>query len=191
MSKMSKEFDELLALGEMEMFLEKVKQHTESKIRGKQLAGTEVDDVVQEVLIKVYQSVELFDSNKASAATYFDRIIDNKIRDCLRLMGTETNLAFVNSASIVDDRWYTNNGASELTENEVVLAGDCSTYSCVEYIYDIVNNNMGLTEKEMQIFKLRAAGYNFVEIAHILGYTKARISQLWKGIIVKFETLGK
>ncbi|MDM5335703.1 hypothetical protein QUF84_00130 [Fictibacillus enclensis] len=50
-----------------------------------------------------------------------------------------------------------------------------------------IDIQMNLNEREQEIFHLRTQGYEFVDIAEMMGVTKARILQVWKGIKAKYE----
>lgn len=185
----AKGFDELIALNEMEAILAKAKKYCEQKIGMQKFAGMETEDVVQEVLIKIYKAVETFDPSKAKASTYFYYVIDNGIKDHLRISGSRRNLAVVNALTIIDD--VANEvDKSGFTDNEIVLGSVDCTFSTKEYIYDILEN-IGLNEREIRIFKMRAAGYQFDEIAGFEGCSKARMSQLWSKVQKKISQIGK
>lgn len=182
MKKIKQSYDELLALGELDLFLEKVREHTSIKIRNRQFAGLDHDDVIQEVLLKVYKTIKQYDPTKSKVSTFVGHIIDNKIRDCFRAAGSNQNLINVNSYPYTD-----------VIDNEDALMGyvqpvEEPLYNCVEYTYDIVHN-AGLTEKELEMFKLKVAGYNMTEIADIMGCTRATVHNIYKRIKEKFEEL--
>ena len=77
---------------------------------------------------------------------------------------------------------------SDGTDMALVLGHTGFAYENFEFLTDIMEN-MRLNDREKQIFRLRTSGYDFVEIAAIQGVSKARISQIWKGIRSKYETL--
>ena len=179
-----KSYDELLALGELDLFLEKVRNHTSKKIRNRDFAGMEREDVIQEVLIKVYKSIESFDPSKSKASTFVDHVIENKIKDCLRSAGSESNLCNVNSVPLIDDT-----SGEEYIEGTIIIPVEESMYSYIEYLQDI--KNIDLTEKETEVVKLKIAGYNNTEIANILGCTRATVHNIWNKIKDKFEVLER
>lgn len=63
-------------------------------------------------------------------------------------------------------------------------------YENTEFLLDIMYY-LDLSDQEKEVFKLRSAGYLFSEIAKIMGLTKARISQIWKSIRDKYDSLGE
>jgi len=174
-----KNLDEIIALGEVDMLLDVVKKHTEERVGQINFAGVEKEDVVQEVLIKVYQNLNKFDKTKASARTFFSRVIDNKIRDCLRLSGTNTNLALVNAYSLIDD--YQDIDTEETT-NEIAVGTEDIGYSYVEF-RSIVSE---FSDIEKRVLKLKMSGYTLQEIADKLGYSKSRIGQISREISKRF-----
>ncbi|WMT39260.1 sigma-70 family RNA polymerase sigma factor [Paenibacillus sp. D2_2] len=181
---MSMGFDELFAIGDVDAFLSKAEEKCRQKLRGKTFAGMEKEDVTQEVLIKLYRSLDQYDVTKARMSTFVDHLIDNKIKDMYRKCMTEKNLNVVNAIQVIstdldiDDE--TGNGVG------IALGHEGYAYENFEFVTDIMEN-MELNDREKKIFKLRSTGYEFVEIADILGVSKARVSQLWKGIREKYE----
>lgn len=183
-------FDELYGLGNVDLFLDKAKEKCEMKLRGKRFAGMETEDVVQEVLIKVHRSMEKYQSNKAKVSTFVDHVIENMIKDCYKKCATEKNLTLVNAVEIVDS-YQGNEGMSSAQDKPSLTAqigledvGFENTEVLLDFTY-----HLDLSDREAQIFQLFTQGYDFVEIAQILGVTKARISQIWKGIRLKYESL--
>jgi RNA polymerase sporulation-specific sigma factor len=176
-------YDEILAVGDLNLFLAKSKELCEMKLHGKFFPGMEREDVVQEVLIKVYQAINSFDSSKAKASTFFENVINHRIADCIRKVTSERYSATVNNTvEIVTDQ--DTDDAKVGTYS--YIGSEDSNYACAEYMMDFMLN-IGLDDREKQIFQLRCSGYDFVEIAQLLHLTKARISQLWKGILKKYE----
>lgn len=172
-AKMS--MDELLEVGEIDAILLKAKEKAEQKIRGKVFAGMDIDDVVQEVIIKVFKSLPRYDKEKAKLTTFVDHVIENMIRDMLRKAGKVSNLQVINAVQIMED-----------TEETIQLGEIDQEYSYLELMMDIMNG-IGLNEREKEIFQLRSNGYAFKEIAEAFGVSRPRMSQLWKGIVDKYN----
>jgi RNA polymerase sporulation-specific sigma factor len=177
-------YDELLAVGDMDKFLTKAKEMCEVKIHATDFVGMEKEDVVQEVLLSVYRAVDAYDSSRAKASTFFENVINNRIRDCLRK--AKTNMPLCLAVELVESPEDISNDSGSTHKSNAVLKSVDGDYGCSEYEIDFMEN-IGLNDREKQIFKLRCAGYEFTEIATMLGLTKARISQLWKGVIKKYE----
>jgi len=186
---LERNFEELLALGEIELFLAKIRGYIESKVRGKTFAGMETDDVVQEVLLKVYTAIEHYDASKGKASTYFTHIINNQIKDIYRHAGSASNLMIVNAVLLADNYDEDENENNDIVTKQVVLGEVDSQYAVVETVCDIIEN-FSLTEREKEIFRLRAAGYSHKEIADILCCSKANISIIWKNILRKLENFA-
>jgi RNA polymerase sporulation-specific sigma factor len=179
-------YDELFATGDMDLFLEKVQKHTAAKIGSKRFAGMDTEDVVQETVFKVYRSLDLYNSETSRMSTYVDHVIENMIRDCLRKCGSGKNLMVVNADEIV-----VNYDPSELGSDErsTLQVGSIDYgYQNAEVMMDVMNN-MGLTDREKQIFQLYVEGYEFVEIAKVIGVTKSRMSQIWSKIKSKYNQM--
>ena len=176
-------FDELLALGDLDLFLTKTKELCEMKLRSKFFRGMEKEDVVQEVLIKVYQSLDRYDYTKGKASTYVENVVNNHITDCIRKSNTGYMKANTSTHEFVDEL---DDDMVGTTSDKIILSDQEDKYAYSNYMIDFMDN-IGLDDREKQIFKLRCTGYDFVEIAGLLNLTKARISQLWKGIMKKYE----
>ncbi|NGQ95335.1 RNA polymerase sigma factor [Brevibacillus sp. SYP-B805] len=177
-------FDELYAMDEVEEILAKVKKKCEIKLKGKRFAGMEHEDVVQEVLFKTYKVLDKYDSSIAKINTFLNSVIDNMIKDCYKSTMSGKNLAVVNAIDIAG-----------LIKAEVKEEGVCyhvgvedRGFENCEVLMDIMEN-MGLNDRERQVFKLRSAGYEYQEIAKMVGVSKSRVQQIWKSIVVKYETL--
>ncbi|MGO4731670.1 sigma-70 family RNA polymerase sigma factor [Paenibacillus sp. 2KB_22] len=180
-------FDDLFEIGDIDMFLNKAQEKCRHKLRGKTFAGIEKEDVTQEIMIKLVNSLDKYDSEKAKMSTFVDHLIENKIKDMYRKCMSEKNLSVVNAVQIM---CTDQSGGDESESSDIALAlGHAGfAYENFEFVTDIMEN-MRLNEREKQIFKLRTSGYEFVEIAGMLGVSKARISQLWKAIREKYEAL--
>lgn len=187
MSTTTMGFDELFAIGDMNAFLNKAQDKCRQKLKGKTFAGMEKEDVTQEVMIKLYKSLDQYSAEKAKMSTFVDHLIDNKIKDMYRKCMSEKNLNVVNAVQVVSTDLDVEDETAD-TSMGLTLGHEGYAFENFEFVTDIMEN-MKLNEREKEIFKLRSNGYEFVEIASILGVTKARISQLWKGIREKYEAL--
>jgi RNA polymerase sporulation-specific sigma factor len=175
--------DEAYLFGDVDQIITGVKKKCELKLRGKKFAGMENEDVVQEVLIKVHNSFAKYNSEKAKFSTYVDHVIENQIKDCYKKCSSEKNLTLVNALELEDSS--SREGEYDDTPYYGVHIGRLDVgYFNMEFQTDI---RFDLGEREMEIFQLRTKGYEFVEIAAMLGVSKARISQIWKGIKEKYE----
>lgn len=180
--------DEAFALGEMDTFYKRTVEKVKMTVRGQKFAGMEIDDVVQETLIKVHRAMPKYDNTKSKVGTYVDSIIRNMVKDCFKRASSQSNLCVVNAQPI--------DGPSSVNEQTMDNAGDdiCfqvgvtdSSYYVFEVVTDLLEN-LGLTDREKEVFKLRAAGYENFEIAQILGITRSRITQIWSKIMDKYES---
>lgn len=180
-------FDDLFEIGDIDTFLNKAQEKCRHKLRGKTFAGMEKEDVTQEIMIKLYNALDKYDAEKAKMSTFVDHLIENKIKDMYRKCMSEKNLSVVNAVQLV----CTDLGASDEsdgTDTALTLGHAGFAFENFEFVTDIMEN-MKLNDREKEIFKLRTSGYEFVEIAAMLGVSKARISQLWKAIREKYEAL--
>jgi RNA polymerase sporulation-specific sigma factor len=183
-------FDELFALEEMDAFLKKAQEKCRAKVAHQKFAGMETDDVVQEVLIKVYRSMQRYDGTLSKVSTYVDHVMDNMIRDCLRKAGSKTNLSVVNAFDLLESAVDTERNNADGQEASWSYVAGCSElgYEQMELITDVMEH-MHLNERERDVFRMRLSGYEFVEIAEKIGVSKARVSQIWKAIRGKYVSL--
>lgn len=177
--------DELFAVGEMEQFLSTAKKKCEAKVYGKTFAGMEKEDVVQEMLVKVYRSMDKYDSSVAKVTTFVDHIMENVLRDCYKKCMSEKNLAVVNANELATH--YDTDEESSISSTTEVGEIDPG-FENAEFITDFMEK-LELSDREKEVFRLRSSGYEFQEIANLLGVSKARMSQIWSGIKKKYETM--
>lgn len=188
MSEVTMSYDELYAIGDMEKILEKVKIHCEKKIKGQKFIdqnylGLDADDIIQEVVIKVYRKLHMYDKAKGRVSTFIDHMIDNKIIDCIRGANSRAQF-FANSVSIDTASVY--DSESETRETILEPAIEETNYSFIELLAD-AEANFRFTDREKTVFKLRASGYDFPEIAKILGISRGRVYQIWKEVAKKIK----
>lgn len=183
-------FDELFALEEMDAFLKKAQEKCRAKVGHQKFAGMETDDVVQEVLIKVYRSMQRYDGTLSKVSTYVDHVMDNMIRDCLRKAGSKSNLSLVNALDLLESTADPERCNSDGQDVSWSYIAGCSEpgYERMELITDVMEN-MHLNKREQEVFRLRLTGYEFMEIAEKIGVSKARVSQIWKSIREKYVSL--
>ncbi|GEA16792.1 hypothetical protein E308F_30380 [Moorella sp. E308F] len=171
----------------LDEYLLRAKRVTEAKVRGINFAGMETDDVIQEVLLKVYSKMADYDSSRASIQTFIEAIINSTIKDLFRKAARASNLAVVNALQLVED---TSDVEDEVLASVATVGYEEEGYDYTNSFYDLMNNT-GLTEREKEIIELRLKGYSFSEIARALKVSSPRINQMWKKIIIKCEKLYK
>ena len=166
------------SVDDIDSLLRRTQQVCNYKLLTTNLSREEKEDIVQDVLLKVYLSLDKYDSKKAMITTWIDRVIDNMIKDGLRKIGSKKNLMLKNAVSI-----DTSPDEDNATEKVYSRAGH--DIPSVDYRYEIAEMiidftcNLNLNELEVNVFKLRSSGFEFYEIADLLGYTKSRIYQVW------------
>jgi len=137
------------------------------------------EDAVQIAMMKVAQALKTYDRSKGMASTYFNKVIENGINSYMR---TAIKHAPLTSAMEIVDEYTEDDGFGN---NKVSVYDDTTVFNASNIIIDFIVH-IGLTEREKKIFELRRTGYDFVEIAYRIGCSKARVSQIWKGIINKY-----
>lgn len=178
-------FDEILETGEIDLLIEKVQDVCAIKLRNQVIPGMEHDDIIQEVSLKVFRVMDGYDKETAKASTYFDNVISNMIKDCYRRAMSQKNLALCNAYEYSE---ATTSEDSDEPAKTVAVGSVDHDYEYTEYMIDIMEN-MGLTDREKEIFTLRCNGYEFQEIAEKFGVSKPRMTQLWSKIRAKYENM--
>lgn len=170
--------DKLLAEKETEEFLKEAMKLCRKKLSKIPISEVDKEDAVQVTIMKVHKALDTYDSAKAMASTYFDRVMNNGINSYLRYL--KTHEPFTKSLGIADEY------DEEAEGNVVALPSDASDYDVTDIMIDFLCYS-NLTEKEKQVFQMRCEGREFKEIADALGCSKARISQIWKSLINKYH----
>ena len=186
MSEIGKAYEELVAIGEVDTFLASIRKFAEKKLKRVSFAGSETDDIVQEVLIKVYENIEKYDNGRGAASTYFENIINNRIRDLLRHSGTASNLNLVNASTIIndDEDYYSQFEGQDKSCFSIIKTFD--NYGYRETVNDLFEN---LTEKETNIVKMKVAGYTLTDVSHHYKVSLTAIRKSWARIIKKLENI--
>lgn len=168
----------------VENILEETKKICRNKIKLMEFPGMELDDIIQEAQIRIWQSLSRYDENRKPLQAYLHWIINNTIKDCLRKAHREKN----NIVSYARELSH-NYPSFDLDAGEFeyyCLVGD-EDEGYLEVELKILFDSL-LTEQEHKILNLRKCGYEFKEIASMMGLTKSRISQLWGSIKRKYIT---
>lgn len=179
--------DEAFALGDLDQFYKRSKEKIAAKISGRKFAGFEAEDVSQECLIKIHKAIPKYDASKAKIGTFIDTIIQNTLKDSFKKAGSNTNLSVVNAKSLNDESVPTKFVLEGAEDVPFEIGTDDGGYVMFEVVTDLMSN-LGLTDREKEVFKLRASGYENCEIADILGVSRVRISQIWSRIVDKYRS---
>jgi len=153
------------------------------------------EDVMQDAMIKVFQAYRKFDPSKASANTYFTRVIDRVIIDHVRHSRGQSSVQGTSAASdefganVVDfitgnisvdsderaNAFGKNSNASEQAQ-VTTIGGYHKEGLSIELEIDLERL---LTERETKVFKLRHAGYTHAEIAEKLKVSRPTVAKDW------------
>lgn len=181
-------FDEVVMTGDVELLLLKTQQVCKTYLRGKQLiGGVEHEDVIQEVLLKVFRVKDRYNEGKGKASTYFHTVISNMIKDCAE-KATSGKAQLMNSACQYDE-------ISTMDENDddevqgAFMAVQEDGFREFEIMHDIMHN-AGLTDREKVVFKLRCDDdLDNKDIAERLGVSGAMVTKIWRSIREKVEMM--
>lgn len=192
-----KTFNDMVAEENLDELLEATRKLCNYKLQVNNIklpTYIENEDVMQEVAIKVYQAYKKFDPSKASANTYFTRIIERVIIDFIR--HRKHQLACQDSSSAMDKFGYNLiellSGNINVYNNERESTNRAPTFNRLvdsvikdnytnenlftEVLIDLKNM---LTERELKIFKLRYVGYTLEEIAEKLKVSRPTVAKDW------------
>ena len=157
------------------------------------------EDVMQDAMLKVFKAYKKFDPTKASANTYFSRVIDNAIIDHIRNSWNQVNgQGFSSAANKLNSLTYSrlvnsldneDNGENEQffktsiekIEQQInkISSKTKTDFLCSELLADL---EYTLTEREKDIFILRYEGYTHEEIAKKLGVSRPTIAKDWRRV---------
>ena len=188
-------FNNMVAENELDELLEATRKLCNHKISVQNIKlPTYIDreDVMQDAMLKVFRAYERFDPTKASANTYFTRIVENTIIDHIRHSQTQHT---VNDISGVSDAYGT--GILRIVDGngvQVKKRGMESTALNDTRVKDLIHGSSleeqlltelmldldeMLTERELQIFSLRYEGYTHEEIAEKIGVSRPTVAKDW------------
>lgn len=184
MSDQLHQMDELFMAGKVDDFLQKAKENCEAKLAGMTFAGMTRDDVVQEVLLKVYRTMKDYDEDKARVTTFVDHVITNKIRDCLRKAGTQKNLTNSNAVLVSTG----DENEEETMISSIAAPSEQYRYEEVEMMIDLMEY-MQLSPRDKQILRMRSEGYYHEEIGQKFNISKERVCQIIKAIMKQYGEL--
>lgn len=153
-------------------------------------------DVEQDVMLKVFKAYKRFDPTKASADTYFNRVIDNAIIDHVRNSWNQiTGQGFSSTADKVNIQIYEqlantyadehiedfNKRSSERIEQQTA---SISSKTETDFLFSELLSDLEdtLTAREKQIFVLRYEGYTHEEIAEKLNVSRPTVAKDWRRI---------
>lgn len=151
-------------------------------------------DVAQDAMLKVFKAYRRFDPTKASANTYFGRIIDNVIVDHVRNSWNQiTGQGFSRSAdeisaqayeqladiSVVVDDFY-GRDKEDIAQQTINVSSQCKA----DFLFSELLADLGdtLTKREKEIFILRYEGYTHEEIAKKLGVSRPTVAKDWRRV---------
>lgn len=164
---------------EVDLFLEAAKKCCELKLRNTKFAGMDKEDVVQEALIRVYESAPKYKKEIAKISTFVEKIVDSAIKDCLKKCSSKKNLMFQNAFRL-EEKLDMNREPDE-DDPEVYIPYTDYNYEMAEVLIDL-EYHLNLSESEKRILRLVVEGYNFTEVAKILNINKSRVSHVWRKI---------
>lgn len=192
--KTCKSFNEAVTEGDVDELLkvtQKICYYKLQKRNVKMPTFISKEDVVQDCMIKVYQALDKFDSSKASANTYFTRIIERVIIDSIRYYQAKERLKDEYNDFVIDTYCGNISSSSESDRDSLInLNDDMLMQKVTDYDWDEdllfrdVLNNLSdmLSERERKILILRYNGYTHQEVADILGLSRATIAKEWRRV---------
>lgn len=197
MTEVKRAFNDVIEDGCLDELLETTRKICNHKLRTNNVklptyVGEE--DVVQDAMIKVFRAYKRFDPTKASANTYFTRIIDNTIVDHVRHSQVQNSVQDISSSSdsyganiiklvtgsgkFLDDSGENDlpRGIKDMAVRDRIQSSSKEEQLFTELMLDLKEM---LTERELKIFNLRYAGYTHEEIAKKIGVSRPTVAKDW------------
>jgi len=165
---------------EMADLLKRVKDKCSQKFKHKIIGYFDEDDVQQEVILKVCQALEKYDPKKAKLTTFLDTVIENKIKDCMKLITSEKNKVNTFSPRIVDNYEVEEKTVMD-SDYTVCVVQEDEQLQLTEIEVDILRNP-DLTDKEKAFALLKFRGYRSSDLAEMFDITRARTSQIMREV---------
>jgi RNA polymerase sporulation-specific sigma factor len=178
-------YEEMLVKGDVESILSKVRGVCATKLELRRFNSYTLksEDVVQEVLMQVYNKIKEYDAAKARFSTFIDTIVENKITDCFRVSNRKCNKIVAEAASL--DTEY---GKSFLLQMKVAQATLYTEGGYGESELHVVFAKT-LSKSENKVLSLILSGYKQNEIAKRINYTPARVCQIMGSIRKKVKKI--
>lgn len=154
----------------VDFLLQKYKPLVKSRAMSKYLKGGEPDDLIQEGMIGLYKAVRDYDPDnerKASFYTFAALCIDRQLMHAIESSSRQKRKAQTEAVLLTEDEWESYVGPEESPEKILLdQEGADETY---DKIYET------LSRMEKIVFDLQLRGYDYREIAGILGRTPKSI----------------
>ena len=148
----------------VDYLLQKYKPLVRNRAMSKYLKGGELDDLIQEGMIGLYKAVRDFEPDnekKASFFTFAALCIDRQLMHAIELSSRQKRKAQTEAVLLTEDEWESYMGPEESPEKILLdQEGADETY---DKIYGT------LSRMERIVFDLQLRGYDYREIAGILG----------------------
>lgn len=197
MKETKRTFNDMVAEDSLDELLEATRKLCNHKLYVKDIQlPTYIDreDVMQDAMIKVFKAYKKFDPTKASANTYFTRIIENTVIDHVRhsqvyssvqettyeygheVVNIATGMITVATGFGAEASNPPRAVFKEEKLKDLILASSMEGQLFTELMMDLKD---ALTEREKQIFRLRYAGYTHAEIAEKLGVSRPTVAKDW------------
>ena len=150
----------------VDFLLQKYKPLVKSRAASKFLKGGEFEDLIQEGMIGLYKAVRDFEPDnvgKASFFTFAALCIDRQLGHAVEMSSRQKRKAQTEAVFLTEDEWESYMGPEESPE-KILLDQEGA-----DETYDKIYEN--LSRMERIVFDLQLRGYDYREIAGILGRT--------------------
>lgn len=150
----------------VDFLLQKYKPLVKNRAASKFLKGGEFEDLIQEGMIGLYKAVRDFEPDnvgKASFFTFAALCIDRQLGHAVEMSSRQKRKAQTEAVFLTEDEWESYMGPEESPE-KILLDQEGA-----DETYDKIYEN--LSRMERIVFDLQLRGYDYREIAGILGRT--------------------
>ncbi len=154
----------------MDYLLQKYKPLVKSRAMSKYLKGGDLDDLIQEGMIGLYKAVRDYEPRNNKGASFFTfaaLCIDRQLMHAIEISARQKRKAQTEAVHLTEEEWESYMGPEESPEKIFLeQEGAGETY---DKIYET------LSRMEKVVFDLQLRGYDYREIAGILGKTPKSI----------------
>ena len=153
-------------------YLHKVMINTHKEYNGLNKV-IELDDFKSECFMKIYKSLDLFDENKSSLKTFCVTCIKSTALQCLRISRAKKNLLLNSDFTISLEAEIYNTEGCDFNE---ILEGKNDEYFIDDFVREIKEAFLHLTDKEKEVILLKMKGFKGKEISKILNTSTANVT---------------
>lgn len=177
-----------------EILYSKYKNIIENYINYNYFNINDFDDVVSEILIKIFSNIKKYDENISMFLTWAINITKNHVCDVLRkkhiIEYVDTNIIDINTHTS-DNSEFTCNYTYDNTYNNSINSYTQQSFSSFELNDMLTTITSTINDDDLQLLKMKYfSGYSYNEIAKEFNVTSATVSNKVNYIKTKIKNKG-